>query len=745
MRHAKSASRQDESSIEIPSQTCLLRAAQYVRMSTEHQKYSLDNQSAAIALYAAAHGIGIVRSFSDSGKSGLRVNGREALQDLLRIVESGKADFAFILVYDVSRWGRFLDADESAHYEYLCKRAGIQIRYCAEQFENDNSTTANLLKALKRTMAGEYSRELSAKVFAGRCHLFKLGYRMGGLAGFGLRRQLIDEQSRPKQLLADGEHKSIQTDRIRLVHGPAGEVALVRRIYDLFTKKALRKIEIVRWLNSRGLLQTRSRPWTPHSVNAILTNPKYAGMIVRNRSACKLGGKRTWNPPGVWLRQENGVEPIISKRQFADAQKIVKDRNSRGVSNETLIADLRRLLCSTGTLSGKVLAGDRDSVGKQVYIRRFGSIHTAFRLVGFEPKHDTSFVMTRRRLPNILRDETSRLVEKLRAAGAYVATDTTNALLTVNDQFTIRLAMSRYYRHAGGKWLLCLNHSPIPDVLISQRVSSDGTLLDYFIVPTQDVAEPTLTIRAENRLNVNVYRTNDLDRFIQSVRRIPLTVLADPAFVWNEIRPPAIRGETYGITDCPRSHWHTPKMDVLQRKINRTERLIQSAVSAVLALLRDENVVNLLRAESLGSIPLGLLHWIWKSRKHQRITLSVKAYGETALDCVLILCYLQAILRNPLATSYLLRNHSKTLQDLKRIVEDGRKPPSNETEANTMKKQMWTIPRARNDMQELIRRTKQIGPQVITRSGKPTAVVVSLSQWKQLTKGTAALSVVLPS
>ena len=143
------------------------RAAQYLRMSTEHQQYSIANQSAAIALYAAAHNIGIVRAFVDEGKSGTTIKGRKGLQELLRVVESGTADFDQVLVYDVSRWGRFPDTDEAAHYEYLCKRAGITVRYCAEQFENDNSTTSNLLKALKRTMAAEYSRELSVKVSVG--------------------------------------------------------------------------------------------------------------------------------------------------------------------------------------------------------------------------------------------------------------------------------------------------------------------------------------------------------------------------------------------------------------------------------------------------------------------------------------------------------------------------------------------------------------------------------------------------
>jgi DNA invertase Pin-like site-specific DNA recombinase len=112
-----------------PPSTRLLRAAQYLRMSTEHQQYSITNQSAALALYAAAHNIGIVRSFADEGRSGTTIKGRRGLQELLKLVQSGTADFNIVLVYDVSRWGGFQDVDEAAHYEYLCKSAGIQIRY----------------------------------------------------------------------------------------------------------------------------------------------------------------------------------------------------------------------------------------------------------------------------------------------------------------------------------------------------------------------------------------------------------------------------------------------------------------------------------------------------------------------------------------------------------------------------------------------------------------------------------------
>lgn len=40
----------------------LVPAAQYLRVSTEHQQYSLENQSAAIQKYAESSGFGIVHS-----------------------------------------------------------------------------------------------------------------------------------------------------------------------------------------------------------------------------------------------------------------------------------------------------------------------------------------------------------------------------------------------------------------------------------------------------------------------------------------------------------------------------------------------------------------------------------------------------------------------------------------------------------------------------------------------------------
>ena len=67
----------------------LIRAAQYVRMSTEHQKYSTENQGDAIQHYAESRGIEIIRTYADAGKSGLSLDGRDALKQLIDDVQNG--------------------------------------------------------------------------------------------------------------------------------------------------------------------------------------------------------------------------------------------------------------------------------------------------------------------------------------------------------------------------------------------------------------------------------------------------------------------------------------------------------------------------------------------------------------------------------------------------------------------------------------------------------------------------------
>jgi DNA invertase Pin-like site-specific DNA recombinase len=219
-------------------------------MSTERQDYSIHNQFDLIKEYAAARSIEVVKTYEDYAKSGLTFTERAGLKSLIKDVQEGEANFDAVLVYDVSRWGRFQDVDESAFYEYICRRAGIAVIYCAEPFQNDGSPLTAIMKSIKRSMAAEFSRELSKKVFAGQSRLVGLGYMVGGKAPYGLRRLLVDASGTVLRELRPGQRKFFQTDRIVLVPGPLEELNAVRLIFKLYVECGMACAIAIMWRRS---------------------------------------------------------------------------------------------------------------------------------------------------------------------------------------------------------------------------------------------------------------------------------------------------------------------------------------------------------------------------------------------------------------------------------------------------------------------------------------------------------------
>ena len=123
--------------------------AQYVRMSTEHQQYSTENQSLAILKYAQSRNMDIVRTYSDHGKSGLSLSGRAGLRQLLADVQSGDVDFTAVLVYDVSRWGRFQNPDQGDSLRIFFNCCGyLRSLLCGAVSERRKLSSA-LLKTVK--------------------------------------------------------------------------------------------------------------------------------------------------------------------------------------------------------------------------------------------------------------------------------------------------------------------------------------------------------------------------------------------------------------------------------------------------------------------------------------------------------------------------------------------------------------------------------------------------------------------
>ena len=506
----------------------LERAVEYVRMSTEHQRYSTENQSDVIRQYAAKRGIEIVRTYADAGKSGLRLEGRDALKRLIDDVQHGRADFTTILVYDVSRWGRFQDADESAYYEYICKRAGITVQYCAEQFDNDGSPVSTIVKGVKRAMAGEYSRELSTKVFAGQCRLIELGFRQGGAPGFGLRRCLIDQGATVKGRLARGEHKSIQTDRVILVPGPEEEIEIVRWIYRSFTNDGKSEREIATELNERRIPTDLDRPWTRATVHQVLINEKYIGNNVWNRSSFKLKKKHVRNSPDTWLRAKGVFEPIVDHDVFEAAQAVIRERSIR-LSNDELLEILRRLLQRNGYLSGLIIDEADATPSSGAYQSRFGSLLRAYQLVGFTPDRDYRYIEINRELRRMHPEVVAEVIAGVEQAGGTVEQDQTTDVLTINDEFTSSIVVVRCKESAAGslRWHIRLDAGLMTDLTVAVRLDQNNKHpLDYYLLPALDMSLPRLRLAENNGISIDSYRFESLEAFFDLAARVNLSEVA---------------------------------------------------------------------------------------------------------------------------------------------------------------------------------------------------------------------------
>jgi DNA invertase Pin-like site-specific DNA recombinase len=499
------------------------RAAEYVRMSTEHQKYSTDNQAAEIRAYADRRGFEIVRTYADEGKSGLRIDGRSSLQQLLADIDRGNVDFEAILVYDVSRWGRFQDPDEAAHYELHCKRAGIAVHYVAEQFENDGTIGSSIIKTVKRAMAGEYSRELSVKVFKGQCRLITLGYRQGGAAGFGLRRMLVDEQGQQKGVLERGEHKSIATDRIVLVRGPEDEVATVQEIYRQFVEDRRSEREIADWLNEQGVLSDLGRPWTRGAVHQILINEKYAGHNVWGRTSFKLKTRHVRNDPSEWIRHDDAFPAIVSQAQFDQVRLIVEERSKR-LTDDEMLALLSDILKGNGYLSGLIIDEFEDGPSSSAYQSRFGSLLRAYSLVGFIPDHDYRYIEINRALRRLHSSIVQDVIEGVRAAGGTAIQNPEDDTLLVNEEFTASIVIARCKLTRGGsrRWKIRLDESLNPDLTICVRMDEDNmNPHDFYILPRMTLAEGILRLADHNGLSFDAFRFETLDGFFALAERAP--------------------------------------------------------------------------------------------------------------------------------------------------------------------------------------------------------------------------------
>jgi DNA invertase Pin-like site-specific DNA recombinase len=459
-------------------------AAQYLRMSTDAQDLSIEIQTAAIASYAQRQGLTIAATYTDAGRSGLTLHKRPAMQGLLRDVAQKDCAFGVVLVYDISRWGRFQDTDASAYHEYHCRMHGVQVRYVQEPFGDLDSPLASLLKGLKRVMAAEYSRELGVKTRAGQGIALQRGFHMGSLPALGISRMAVSKQSGARRPLAAEDHKSGRSEHLQWVPGPLPQVQLVQRIFRLYTDAALSVPQIVRLLNTEGHVARTGRPFTANMLYRMLACEAYAGNFVWGR---RDGDKRRRAETHArFQRSEGTIAPIVPAPTWQQTQQKRMQRGGATRSRQQLLDELSSALQQNPRLTASDLVGGNLAC-RATYVKAFGSFAAALAQLGRTPYTSVGEAcrasVDKRAVGSRLCAELLVVLQRVGIACArYKAANGCHSLC-IRERVRLRVQLVwQRYRHGSPTWFLPKIYREHFDHVLLVRMHPGGSVFDSILL-----------------------------------------------------------------------------------------------------------------------------------------------------------------------------------------------------------------------------------------------------------------------
>jgi len=479
------------------------KAVAYYRHSAQiGQENSVEIQQDNVRAFAEKHNLQIVHEFADRGKSGLNAEGRPAFNEMMEWVGT-RDDFQFVLVLDVTRWGRFQDMDLSAHYESLCTQHGKQVIYTHIGMPKEDDLLVNhLRKSIDRYQSAEYSRTLSKKVFEGCAKVATQGYRPGGSPPYALHRMMLDENKRPDRILQPGQRKAIQNGRVILVPGDEKQVQTVQEIFLLFVEKSYDERQIAGHLNARGVPSPGGVRWSEGSVRHILTNQQYAGAVVYNKSTQRLKTRARVNPREKWIVTPGAYEPVVDPALYERAREIMEGR-TRGCDPAQMLERMRALYREYGLITSRIVRFAEDCPGPGMFSKHFGGLCGAFQSL-FQDVLDRA----RAEVFDTLRESARRVSEY-------------GNFLVINDEFTVAIQPSVPIPCGYGEyWAFRPDRRPVVDITLGVPLSdeSEGKILGYLALPRLMVQARWVRLSAASETRLELQAHSGLD-FIRELAR----------------------------------------------------------------------------------------------------------------------------------------------------------------------------------------------------------------------------------
>jgi hypothetical protein len=292
-------------------------------------------------------------------------------------------------------------------------------------------------------------------------------------------------------------------------------------MYEQFVRHGKLESWIAAELNARGVKTDLGRDWSSGTVHQVLTSEKYIGNNVYHRTSFKLKRKHVQNPPDKWVRAEGAWEAIVDPDLFYMAQGIIVARN-RKFSDEELLEKLRHVLKKHGRISGILIDEEDDLPSSGAFRHRFGSLVTAYHLIGYHPPIDFEFIEINRRLRRLFPEVVESVIKDLESRGAVGVREEETDLILLNGELRVSIVLCRHQTTFAGssRWLIRLDESLRPDITIAVRMDANNEgIRDYYLLPAVDLTFENLRVAEDNGVHLDAYRFENLDYFFQMAER----------------------------------------------------------------------------------------------------------------------------------------------------------------------------------------------------------------------------------
>jgi DNA invertase Pin-like site-specific DNA recombinase len=293
----------------------------YLRMSSDRQETSIDQQREALKRHAKRNGYKVVGEYRDEGISGDATRKRKGFQKMIADAQDGRFDR--ILCYDQDRFGRF-DMIEAGYWITPLREADVSLETIVQGVIDWNDFTGRLSYSVNQEGKHQWLTSMSIAALRGQIDRALKGDGLcGGSAPYGYRRESVP----------DGKNRKL----VSLVIVPS-EANVVKRIFDTYVKSDGSLLTVGEMLNREKIPSpSRKAPWHRNAVRRILRNQNYIGDYYWGRTisgkyhvragdeAVKRRGRqvRASSDPIV---HKGMIPPLVSRELFDRAQELLNSR-----------------------------------------------------------------------------------------------------------------------------------------------------------------------------------------------------------------------------------------------------------------------------------------------------------------------------------------------------------------------------------------------------------------------------------